>query len=340
MANEGHVASGGGHVDFASVQAELTALRRAQSELARSIDLLARRIDTAGVSTTRLDGQAGTQPAPATPVPPRAPAAPTPPPPAPPLARRPSSPVDAILGDAFAAPPGPARQPAAGSTPQPAAAMHAAAPAAPTAPAAPAATRRPGDPDVPEPLFYVPPLLPEGPDQASDPLGPALGSEFVPTGASPAVAAPPAPPRAPAPPARTAPAPPPPPVTTAPAPPPPPVTTAPAPPPPPPPAPAGRGHGADGTPAAASHEHSPVGQGEDGRGGNDFAAAAAMVNDILAVAPSAGDQRPAGPAASGAASPQTDGAGLDGTGGPHEPPITPDFFTAPPPSQRRFRLRR
>jgi hypothetical protein len=66
-------------------------------------------------------------------------------------------------------------------------------------------------------------------------------------------------------------------------------------------------------------------------GGQSFASAAAMVNDILAATPDSGSE----PGQAGADEPAKESA--------EEPaapavPITPDFFTAPP--KKRFRLRR
>ena len=311
MANEGHVPSDGREVDLASIQANLDALRRAHADLARSIDTLARRIDSVGTSTG--------PPAPGV-APLRAMPAPPPPAAAPPARHGPLNPVDATLGESFGRPR--AAQPSLD-------AFAASRPTAPPAPRpspsgadgtgpAPANARRPGDPaipDVPEPLFYVPPLLPEGPADGSavDPLQLALGGEFVPRGATPTT--PPA-----------APPPPPPPVAAAPPPPEPAQSQRPA-------SPASPEQGAPTTPGS-----SPAETEENGKSGKDFAATAAMVNDILAVTPATdGDHRPAG-------STGTISAGGEAATGPvdaeHEPPITPDFFTAPPPAQRRFRLRR
>ncbi len=320
MANEGHVPSDGREVDLASIQANLDALRRAHADLARSIDTLARRIDS--VSTFTGPPAPGAAPLRAMPAPP-------PPAAAPPARHGPLNPVDATLGESFGRPRAPqpsldafaASRPTAPPVPRPSQSG-----ADGTGPA-PANTRRPGDPatpDVPEPLFYVPPLLPEDPADGSavDPLQLALGGEFVPRGTTPTT--PPA-----------APPPPPPPVAAAP--PPPPVAAAPPPPPPAqsqrPASPASPEQGAPTTPGS-----SPAETEENGKSGKDFAATAAMVNDILAVTPATdGDHRPAG-------STGTISAGGEAATGPvdaeHEPPITPDFFTAPPPAQRRFRLRR
>ncbi len=338
MANEGHVPSDGREVDLASIQANLDALRRAHADLARSIDTLARRIDS--VSTFTGPPAPGAAPLRAMPAPP-------PPAAAPPARHGPLNPVDATLGESFGRPRAPqpsldafaASRPTAPPVPRPSQSG-----ADGTGPA-PANTRRPGDPatpDVPEPLFYVPPLLPEDPADggAVDPLQLALGGEFVPRGTTPTTppAAPPPPPppvAAAPPPPPVAAAPPPPPVAAAP--PPPPVAAAPPPPPPAqsqrPASPASPEQGAPTTPGS-----SPAETEENGKSGKDFAATAAMVNDILAVTPATdGDHRPAG-------STGTISAGGEAATGPvdaeHEPPITPDFFTAPPPAQRRFRLRR
>jgi len=64
--------------------------------------------------------------------------------------------------------------------------------------------------------------------------------------------------------------------------------------------------------------------------GPDYAATAAMVNDILAAAPGAPDS-------TGDATPSSSEEGAE-TDAPDEIPITPDFFTARP--QKRFRLKR
>jgi hypothetical protein len=352
MANEGHVPSGGNEADFTSIRADLDALRRAHADLARTIDTLARRLDSVGTSARTGTNVHAPAPAAAPPTgvtPLRAMPAPPPPPAAGPPARRgPLSPVDTMLGESFGQPRAPQPTPEAAVASRPTSPAPERGYAAAGAGPAPANARRSGDPstpDVPEPLFYVPPLLPEEPADGDvvDPLALALGSEFVPRGTPPTQArsTPAAGSAAPPPPAAAAPAPPPPPAAAAPAPPPPPAAPAPAPAPAPPPAPPPAAAAPAPAPAPppppAPAEASPSTKGNE-KQGKDFAATAAMVNDILAVTPaSGGEQRPAGSSSTG---------GEDGTAASRpadavtEPPITPDFFTAPPPAQRRFRLRR
>jgi hypothetical protein len=67
-------------------------------------------------------------------------------------------------------------------------------------------------------------------------------------------------------------------------------------------------------------------------GGQSFASAAAMVNDILAATPEA--------VAPDSAQPEGEDHGVEDADEPSAPevPITPDFFTAQP--KKRFRLRR
>jgi hypothetical protein len=89
---------------------------------------------------------------------------------------------------------------------------------------------------------------------------------------------------------------------------------------------------ADSPPTGVGKSVEPQSPGFFRSGGQSFASAAAMVNDILAATPDAVVPEPGQPEAEQPLNDATDEPGAP------EVPITPDFFTAQ--NKKRFRLRR
>ena len=221
----------------------------------------------------------------------------------------PPNPLDSLLGDEFG------RAPAAPAMPAPP------APGASAPPPPPAQAFAPS----PQPQQFAPPP-PAAPAPA--PVGQEMSDQGLASVPEPLFYVPPMqgdPPRdaVPSSPAPAA-------APQAAAPPPPPQVAAAAPPPPPPP------------PQVAAAAPPPPPQVAAAGAGSDFAATAALVNEVLAVAPDA-PQAPAG----GGSQATMSGAGQSAMapsaeGDPLTPVnITPDFFTNPAPkNQKRFRLRK
>ncbi|MDA8341309.1 MAG: hypothetical protein M0007_03680, partial [Actinomycetota bacterium] len=254
MTTEGQYQQGGGPApadqNVSQLQAELAAVRSSQQALNARLEELTRQLAVASSVPA---------PSPAASITPPPAVAPTPPP----------NPLDSLLGSEFGrAPSPPSTAPA--QLPPTAAQQFAPPPPPPPSPSPstppppqPAAAAQPfgapvagnGMPNVPEPLFYVPPMEgdpPREPGQARQGAQPPVQTEVTPP---PAAAQQFAPPPPPPPPAAQQFAPPPP----------PPAAQQFAPPPPP--------------PAAAQQVAPPP------PAGPDFAATAAMVNEVLAVAP-------------------------------------------------------
>ncbi len=296
--------SAGASVNPKILREQLEAARNSQAELAKTVERL-----------TSLIAEADAHAHAASPVMPGFQTSPPPPPPpgfqtSPPQS---PNPLDALLGDAFVAPQARAATSAV-STPT---APNSGGPNGPASAATGAIIERN---QVPEPLFYVPQLLPDREPDAPAPatvssqsargteLDALLGNEFERSG-TPATAPPPPPAAASPAPGFTAP--PPPPAAASPA----PGFTAPPPPPPPPPPPA--------------PEVAPPAETQS------FASAAAMVNDILSATPEARQNSIAAQSPTEAG--EHDSVDDQGETVPKEIPITPDFFTASP---KRSRFRR
>jgi hypothetical protein len=348
---------------------DVEAVRRSQAELSRTVDHLAHLVEslTADMGTIPRSAGGVTSMAAQTPLPPGfSPSLPGQPYQPAAGQTRGSTPLDALLGDEFGRPGGStAPSPVAPSLTR----VADPEPARGTTMTLPPQAREAGIPDVPEPLFYVPPLLDDLPVDAlassasapitaavpsvapvadrprpvANPLDDALGSEFL---------APGSPTHAPvSPPGFTSP------LAAAPAPPPPPPGALPPPPPPPPGAVAAQvpvappsadfatssalvsdilsatpSVGAPPPPPPPGAVAAPIPVAPPSA---DFATSSALVSDILSATPEAGTD--AGGQAGGVSAEDSEFAPSLPTS-QADVPITPDFFTAQP--KKKFSLRR